>query len=173
LVFHGWENFFFMTGSAAAGLIGLLFVVVTLTGGFDLDRAMRGQRLYMTPTAFQFTVVLTLSSAALAPRTPAAAEAAIVFFVALAGVGWAVQACWGIRAMRRADDAPHWSDFWLYGALPALLYIALIGVAAGLRVEAAWSPYALAVVLMAMLIAGIRNAWDLITWMAPRRDRGG
>jgi hypothetical protein len=168
-VFHGWENFFFMIGSASAGLIGLLFVVVTLTGSFDVDRAMRGQRLYMTPTAFQFTVVLTLSAAALAPRTPAMAEAAIVFFVALIGLGWSVQACWGIGAMRRADDAPHWSDFWLYGALPGGLYVVLIGVAAGLRAEGGWAPYALATVLMLMLIAGIRNAWDLITWMAPRR----
>ena len=36
---------------AAAGLIGLLFVVVTLTAGFDHAQASRGAKLYMTPTA--------------------------------------------------------------------------------------------------------------------------
>src|ERR1700740_3153229 len=49
-VFQGWDNFYFMVGSAAAGLIGLLFVVVTLTAGFDRDQAQRGQALYMNPT---------------------------------------------------------------------------------------------------------------------------
>jgi hypothetical protein len=34
-MFNGWSGFFTLTGSAGAGLIGLLFVVVTL--GVDLS----------------------------------------------------------------------------------------------------------------------------------------
>ena len=41
-MFQGWDNYFFMLGSAGAGLIGLLFVVVTLTAGIDRSRAQRG-----------------------------------------------------------------------------------------------------------------------------------
>ena len=48
-MFRGWDNYYFMIGSAGAGLIGLLFVVVTLTQGIDRDRALRGASLYMTP----------------------------------------------------------------------------------------------------------------------------
>ena len=36
-----WETFYFMMGSAAAGLIGLLFVVVTLSGEIDATKASR------------------------------------------------------------------------------------------------------------------------------------
>ena len=168
-MFYGWENFFFMVGSASAGLIGLLFVVVTLTGSFDLDRAARGQRLYMTPTAVLFTAVMTLSAAALAPGLPDRAEATITLLIALIGLGWAGQACWGIAAMSRKEDAPHWSDFWLYGAAPAIAYAGLTAVAVAQCLHASWAIYALAGLLMLMLLVGIRNAWDLITWMAPRR----
>ena len=34
-------------------------------------------------------------------------------------------------------------------------------------VAPAWAPYALALVLLAHLLLGIRNEWDLVTWLAP------
>ncbi len=65
---QGWDNFYFMMGSSSAGLVGLLFVIVTLTAGVERSRAMRGARLYMTPTAVHFCVVLSDSAVALMPR---------------------------------------------------------------------------------------------------------
>jgi hypothetical protein len=66
-VFEGWNDFFFMIGSAGAGLIRLLFVVVTLTSGFERSQALRGAKLYMTPTAPHFAVVLSIGAVAVAP----------------------------------------------------------------------------------------------------------
>ena len=37
---------------------------------------------------------------------------------------------------------------------------------------ATWSAEAVAAVLMSTLLLAIRNAWDLVTWLAPAR-RGG
>ena len=48
-MFHGWENYYLLIGSAAAALIGLMFVVVTLTAGRDRDEVERGKQLYTSP----------------------------------------------------------------------------------------------------------------------------
>ena len=41
-------------------------------------------------------------------------------------------------------------------------------VAAAIWTQAsAWAATALAALLMALMLLAIRNAWDLITWMAP------
>ena len=66
-MFRGWHSHYFTIGSAGAGLIGLLFVVVTLTQGFDRSRVLRGTSLYTTPSVVHFGAVLAISAIALAP----------------------------------------------------------------------------------------------------------
>src|SRR5690242_13369502 len=58
----GWSEFYFLLGSSAAALIGLLFVVVTLTAGAQNQSTERGRHLFMTPVVFHFAVVLTISA---------------------------------------------------------------------------------------------------------------
>ena len=73
-MFQDWDSFFLLIGTAAGALIGLLFVVETLTVGFERDSALRGARVYITPIVFHFAAVLVVSAAALAPRLSAAAR---------------------------------------------------------------------------------------------------
>jgi len=169
-VLQGWDNFYFMVGSAAAGLIGLLFVVVTLTTGTERSQVLRGQALYMTPTALNFAIVLTISAAMMAPGLGVKARAGVFGFIALVGLinlGWA---CRGISKLIADGETVHWTDFWMYGATPTLLYVLLVGVAVAAGLGAAWAPYALAAGLLALLLTAIRNAWDLVTWIAPKRN---
>jgi hypothetical protein len=171
-MFHDWENFYFLMGSAGAGLIGLLFVVVTLTSGFERTQALRGSALYMTPTAIQFSVVLTVSAVAIVPGLPLWATAWLFGLIALVGLFYAVRTCLGIGRPIDATNPPHWSDLWMYGATPAIAYFGLAIAAIAVWVRADWAPFAMAAVLLALLLIGIRNAWDLITWIAPMRADG-
>lgn len=167
-MFHGWDNYFFMLGSAAASLIGLLFVVVTLTHGFDRNQALRASGIYMTPLAVHFAVVLSVSAVALAPGLDAGKSAVVLAIGALVGLGNAIRTCLGIPALARTTgNPPHWSDFWYYGAAPAVIYLALGAIAAAVGAGAAWAATATAALLLVLLLVGIRNAWDLVTWMAP------
>jgi len=168
-MFEGWDNYFLMIGSAGGGLIGLLFVVVTLTSGTDRSRVALGQQLYMTPTALAFAAVLTISATALAPRLPDWAIAACVGAIALAGLFSGVRATLGIARMRVGAEPPHWSDFWMYGVTPAALYLVQGAVAAAIAAQWPGAAHGVAAVQLALLLVGIRNAWDLITWIAPRR----
>ena len=66
-MFEGWENYYLIVGPSAGALIGLMFVVVTLTAGRDRDQLERGKHLYSSPIVWHLGVVLLLSGAAVAP----------------------------------------------------------------------------------------------------------
>jgi hypothetical protein len=166
-MFEGWDNYFVLTGTAAGGLIGLLFVVITLTAGFERSRALKGSEIYMTPNLVHFAIVLVASAVVLAPRVPPRVMALILAGAALSGLGNAVRTCLGIRDFAQNGSPPHWSDMPLYGVAPGVLYVLLLGVAAAIWLQASFAAAALAAFLMVLMLLSIRNAWDLITWMAP------
>jgi hypothetical protein len=64
---HVWDNFSIMSGTAAATLIGLLFVAITVTTGLPTSRIVQGTRGFLTPTLVRFAGVLFLSLVMLAP----------------------------------------------------------------------------------------------------------
>jgi hypothetical protein len=168
-VLKDWETFYFMLGSAGAGLIGLLFVVVTLTAGFDQSRTTFGAKLYLTPTAFHFAVVLTMSAVVIAPGLPDVATAIILAVVALGGLAIAVRSCLGIRRPPPPGlETPHWTDFWMYGVAPGAIYVGIGGACILLGMTSPLAGFALAALLLTLLLVGIRNAWDLVTFIAPK-----
>jgi hypothetical protein len=168
---HGWENFFWMLGSASGGLIGLLFVVVTLTSESDRDRVMRGISIYLSPITLNFAVILSVSALALAPRIPVQG---MTLVLALATLGGSVSA---IRALVRMSnppvdgEPPDRSDFWFYGVAPTVVYAGLAGAVVAFGLQRDWAVNAIALALLSLMLLGIRNAWDLVTWMAPQRRR--
>ena len=168
-MFQAWQNFYMLLGPAAGTLIGLLFVVVTLTTGIDHSRARRGVALYMTPNLFQFAVVLVVSATALAPGVAPPVSAGIV--AACGGVGFAYAASIVLQMhSRRIEAPPHWSDIWCYAVLPCVVYLALAASALAFWAAPVEAPYGIAVAVTVLLLVAIRNAWDLVTWLAPKRD---
>ena len=105
-MFEGWGDYYIMLGPAAGGLIGLLFVVVTLTTGVDRSKTARGQALYMTPTVLQFAVVLIVAGIALAPAQPITAVAALLALCTMLGLAGALRASLGIRALPGKTTRP-------------------------------------------------------------------
>lgn len=171
-MFHDWDGFYLLIGSSSGALIGLLFVVATLTAGFDRDQAMRGAKVYLTPTVFHFAAVLAVSAIALAPGLSAGAAALLVGAAALVGLVHATVVAVQLRTDRTLN-VPHWSDFWFYGVAPAGMYLALAAAVLAAAAAPAAGPYAVGAALVALLLAAIRNAWDLVTWMAPGAARSG
>jgi len=168
---HGWTSFYSLIGSAAAGLIGLIFIVITLSNRRGRPSSLRAFALYMTPTIFHFGAALAVSAFIEIPGSGPRETAAVLGLVALAGLACCLRSAMGI--LRTPGSAPHWSDFWLYAGLPAALYAALIASAAGDWANAAWAARAMAGLLLALLLLGVRNAWDTVTWIAPSRPRSG
>jgi hypothetical protein len=166
-MFQGWHDLYLVLGPASAGLIGLLFVVVTLTAGIERRRAMRGVQLYMTPIVFHLGVLVLLSALALFPDMPALAMGGAAVIAGMVGLTYAGYIC---RGLLSRTEQPFVSDLWCYGYLVALLYMGMI--VAGLVIVAgpAPGPYALAIDQIALYLLMVNNAWDLVIFIMPRKD---
>ena len=165
-MFEGWHEFYLMAGGAAAVLIGLIFVVISLMQDRPRSSVLAGTRLYMGPIVLGVSFVMLLSAAALVPGVTAREFAALSGAVALWGLARGLLSSVGIGRLHEV----HWTDFWLYGVFPSLLYIALGGIALAMWQGWARADDALAAFVTAGLLLAIRNEWDLITWITPRAD---
>ena len=168
-MFHHWGEFYLLAGSAAAVLIGLIFVVVTLMQDKPRSTMMAGAKLYMGPVVLQVSFVLVLSAAALTPGIAARDYALVAAAVALWGLYRGVQSTIGIQRLCWQEDPPHWTDKWFYGVFPTILSLGLVGVAWAFWTGGPWAVHAVAVAITASLLLAIRNEWDLVTWLAPMR----
>jgi hypothetical protein len=169
-MFEGWENYYLMVGSSAGALIGLMFVVVTLTAGRGRSETERGKRLYTSPIVWHLAVILALSGAAAVPNVSPKLFAVMAGGLALLGVGMGVRSAVGIARTPGAPDAAGFDIFW-YGLAPAIVYAGLAASAFGVLRGSAWGTTALAADLMALLLVSIHAEWDLVTYLAPIAGR--
>ena len=166
-MFEHWDEFYLLVGSAAAVLIGLIFVVISLMQDRSRSTILVGSKLYMGPIVLGVSFVLVLSSAALTPGIDNRQFAGVTAVVALWGLVRAIISTIGIGRFKEV----HWTDVWFYGAIPTGIYLALATVALAFWRHWAWAEVGVAVVITAMLLSAIRNEWDLITWIAPRNSQ--
>ena len=167
-MFKDWDEFYLLAGSAAAVLIGLIFVVMTLMQDRPRSSVLAGSKLYMGPVVLQVSFVLVLSSAALVPEITGTAFAGVCAVVALWGFIRGVMSLAGIAAIK--DPEVHWTDKWFYGAIPTALFVARAVVAWAFWSGQSWALTGAAAVITFILLLAIRNEWDLVTWLAPRAD---
>jgi len=169
LMLHGWDNFFIMAGTAAATLIGLLFVAVTVGSGFSKSSIEHGTRGYLTPTLIRFSGVLFLSLAVLAPWPSAWPIGIILGLGGIAGLAYQIEV---IVARRKVGLVfLDWHGWLPYVGVPALGAGSLIVGAVGLLIERPIAPYAIAAAAVLLLFAGIYGAWDITLWMIKNREK--
>ena len=127
-MFEGWENFYLIVGPSAAALIGLMFVVVTLTAGRERDDTERGKHLYTSPIVWHLAVVLVLSGAAIAPTITPQLFGIAAGALAVIGIAMGIRNAAGI-ARHRLTGTDSFFDMWWYGIIPAGVYVGLGGAA--------------------------------------------
>ena len=170
-MFQNWDNFYLLIGSGAGALIGLMFVVATLTAGLESAGVSQGAQVYLTPIIFHLAVVVSVSCISAIPGLAAPAVGVLLALCALPGLAYSLATT--IRICRPGWDAkPHWSDKWFYGILPAIVYVSLaVAAATSIWGESHKTVYAVAAMMLALLLIGIRNAWDLATYIVQHTPR--
>jgi len=159
----GWNNFYVIVGSSAAGLTGLTFVVIALVSDAHAVR-MSGLRAFVTPIVMHFGAALWISALLCIPGHTAVSVAAcmIVSGAVLSAYGGATT----YRMYRgRATYRPVIED-WIWNAvLPSLCYLALL-VAGVLAVRhPALALYLIGAAALTLLFVGVHHAWDLAVWV--------
>jgi hypothetical protein len=154
----GWSDFTVITGGAAAALVGLLFVAVTLridelSRAPDL-RSRAAQTLTLFAVALVVAIVLTVPD-----QTEWVLGAELI---AIAVLGGAILLALNRRAQKVSHQNPIAQLIDRYG--PNATTIALIGVAGFATViKAKWGVYLLVPAQLAALVGGMFSAWVFLT----------
>lgn len=163
-----WHDFYTLFGTASATLIGLLFVAASAgTGVFSADRRA-AQRVFLTASVVDFSLVLAVSLIILAPVPGWLALGGMIVACGLCGLGYSCVVCRDtlrdglIRKIDLEDRA------WYIG-LPIAGYCCLAGSGAAFAMQWPQDCAALAVSVGMLLAAGIRNARDITLWSMSRR----
>jgi hypothetical protein len=166
-MYDNWQSFYQLTGSASGSLIGLMFLVATLTQPRQNSGVQQGAKLFTTPTVFHLTTVLALSGLALAPKAESPLAAVAMGLCAAVGL---IYACVIAVQLARVQNPTHWTDVWCYGVYPVVGYLGLAGADAAVWLRIPHAAWGTAITVLVLLVVAIRNAWDLVTWLAPRRS---
>lgn len=168
-VLTAWSNFYVMTGSSAAALTGLMFVVITLVSEARLRRNPDGISTFSTPTVTHFGAVLFVSAILCAPWRSPAHPAPLLGLGALCGIVYLARVMHLTRRLRSySADLEDWT--W-YTILPLLAYVVILAGAILLFVIPASALFAVAGGVVILIFIGIRNAWDVVTFIiATGRD---
>ena len=168
-MFQGWENFYLIIGPSAGALIGLMFVVVTLSQGRDSQQYEAGKHLYTSPIVWHLGVVLGLSAAAVAPPVTPKLFGMAVGILSMIGIGFGLRSTIGI-ARHRLTGGDTMFDIWFYGILPTVTYVAMGASGVAMLLGRSWAEAAVAASLTALLMVSIHAEWDLVTFLAPRAN---
>lgn len=158
-----WRDFYVMIGTASGAIVGATFVVATLASGLK-EKASFGMRGFITPTTVHLGSVLVGSAILAIPTLTKLSLAVILGVGGLAGVIYSLVVAARIWRMKLDRD-----DRVFYVVLPVVAY-ATMGMAAFATVGATPENALefLALSLIALLIIGIRNAWDMAIFMITR-----
>jgi hypothetical protein len=164
-----WHEFYTLTGTAGATLVGLMFVAASV-GSTNWSRRA-ALRVFLSATVVHFSSVLCVSLCVLAPL-----PGVLLFGCLVAAIGCVGMIYCGIVVLDTVRDGLakriDWDDQIWYAGLPIVGYLLLgwAGVAEALEIE--YSELVLTAAIMLLLIAGIRNAWDITVWAVTRQRNG-
>jgi len=165
---EAWQNFYVIVGSSAGALTGLQFVVVALVSDLpDPSGFSRTSATFATPTVVHFGAVLVLSGLFSAPWPSVASLMVVVGIAGVAGLGYTLAVASRVR--KTTEYAPVFEDWLTHVLLPAAAYLVLAIAALEGTSHPAGALFAMAASAMVLLVVGIHNAWDSVTYIVAKR----
>ena len=151
-------------------------------GGFDVHRRLdrrrpdpreneAGFRVFVTPTVVHFSAILIACLIVLAPFASVTALGAVLLAEGAFGLAYCGWMWWRARKGGYAGRVDHIDRIW-YALAPVVGYAVVAGAAIAMVAGHGTSLGALACGLGLLLIAAVRNAWDMTLWimMRPRGE---
>jgi hypothetical protein len=160
---HEWHDFYVLLGTASATLVGLMFVAASIgTAVFNEDH--RGAlEAFITPTVVHFAAVLFACLVLTMPTHYWESLSALLAVGGLAGV------IYGGRVLMQLIVRDRFNvemiDRLFYALIPMAGYLLALAAAVLGFLHIAASAYVMAAALLMLLVAGLRNAWDMMLWI--------
>ena len=161
----GWQNFYVILGSSSAALTGLMFVATAILTDF---RGTEEQlEAFGTPTVVHFSAALLQSLVLTAPWRTMLALRLTIGLLSLTGIVYVMIVTH--RARQQSGYAPVFEDWLFHAILPLAAYIGGVLAAVLLPHWPAELMFVFAVAAVLLLVVGLHNAWDTVTFILVRR----
>ena len=165
-----WIYFYAITGTAAASLTGLQFVVIALVAQMRPSNTGGGIDAFSTPTIVHFGTVMLLSAVLCAPWNGLWAVAGLIAVCGAAGIGYTGLVSW--RARRVAEYRLVLEDWLWHIILPMTVHVGLLAAGLALVRQPTGALFTVAAAALLLLFIGIHNAWDTVTFLVIQRLEG-
>lgn len=154
-----WRDFYVTVGTASGAIVGAAFVVASLTA--NQEKRELGINGFITPTAVHLGGVLVASAILIVPSPTTLFLAAFFGFAGLAGILYgSIIISVRVKSLKLAIE-----DRFFYLLAPPLAYAVMVVSAWRMWTGGDYALVLLAVSLMSLLIIGMRNLWDMATFM--------
>jgi hypothetical protein len=165
-----WQNFFLLVGTAAATLVGLMFVAVTFGAGLVTEESAPTARSFLDPVFAHFVQILLTASLIVMPSMTGRVLAVLLAVIASSRLLSLVRIFRHMLEAHRRHGDLDLSDWTTGVVVPLLVYLLLIATGIGFWLEQHWAFNSLAIVTVALLMLGVLGAWELMVWMALQRS---
>src|SRR5580693_2377701 len=154
-----WHEFYALLGTAAAALVALLFVAVSIGTSVltPEPESRRNTSTYLSPVVFHYANLLFLSLIVLIPTQTWRSFGLVIGAAGIGSVIYSIVVALRVHGNPMSDLA----DRLCYGAIPALCYAMGPVVTLFLFEEKPAGLNLLATAALLLLVINIRNAWDL------------
>ena len=154
-----WHEFYAVLATAATTIMAAMFVVASIASSFLKPERASETRFFLTPTVLHLAAVFFASVLVLVPSLDASAFGLLLGILGLIGLAYSGAVGWNIA--RRGPSLDTIDRLW-YGLLPVAGYVVMLAAAAIAPRHGDYVLETLAAALALLLLAGIRNAWDLL-----------
>lgn len=151
--------------TGAATFISAMFIVVSLGGRFIRSERTHASHFFLTPTVAHLSAVLFGCALAAAPSLSKRAAAGAFGVLGLLGLAYAARVASHVHR-RKLEAVDHLG----YGLAPLLGHGLLLAAAGSIAEGWPAGPGLLAAGFALLLLASMRNAWDLVIFFVERPD---
>jgi hypothetical protein len=157
---EGWHNFYLMVGTAAATLVGLLFVSLSLNADAITRKENADLRVLAAQTFTSFLNVVMLAVLFLIPS-----QAPLGLGLPLLGIsGYGLYETVDRFLKTRRAQPRAWGRGGVarHFVIPTLCFVTLLVIAVSVLLGWTGGLYWLVPVMILLIVAASRNAWDLL-----------
>jgi hypothetical protein len=167
---HEWHDFYVLLGTASATLVGLMFVAASIGTAVFNEEHRGALEAFITPTVVHFAAVLFACLVIMIPEHRWETLGVLIGAGGLAGAVYSGRVL--VQLIIRHRFNVELVDRLYYALLPLAGYLLALTAAAFGFAHSAVGAYVMAAALLTLLLAGLRNAWDMMLWIMIRVPGG-
>jgi hypothetical protein len=169
-LFHDWHDFYVLVATASATLVGLMFVAMSIGTTVFTEEHRAALETFLTPTVVHFAAVLFSGLVIVIPAESWTSLGAVLGAGGLAGAIYCGRLLM-LVVIRHSFNVER-IDRLFYLLFPLIGYLLVLATGVLLFMASPVGAVVMAVAILVLLIAGLRNAWDMMVWIVIRAPGG-